>query len=141
MPRPMPVPPVARRVVKNGSKMRARLLGEMPAPSSLTSTVALPPALVVVIETSVAPCLAELSMRLASTIAAFSADIRRARSPPASTRTASLVSAGSSASAAPIEVLSPLGARFSALARSSSRRTSRLSRPASVTILFEKRRR
>ncbi len=40
--RPMPVPPEARRVVKNGSKIRASLPAEMPRPSSMTSSTIWP---------------------------------------------------------------------------------------------------
>lgn len=40
--RPMPVPPEARRVVKNGSKIRVSLPAEMPRASSMTSSTIWP---------------------------------------------------------------------------------------------------
>ena len=40
MPSPMPVPPDSRRVVKNGSKILARLAAEIPSPSSPRGKIA-----------------------------------------------------------------------------------------------------
>ncbi len=83
IPSPIPVPPVSRQVVKKGSKMRARLLGEMPGPSSAAEMATDPSVVAADNEKRPAPCRAELSIRLASTIAAFSGDIlNRISAPP-----------------------------------------------------------
>ena len=88
MPSPMPVPPLSRRVVKNGSKMRARLLGEMPAPSSLTTmrddvAARLPPTAKTRSRHGGPNC--RRGWRARSR--AFSADMRNRRSAPPSTST------------------------------------------------------
>ena len=136
MPSPMPVPPLSRLVVKNGSKMRARLFAEMPSPSSAAAMMTGPSVPAADNEKDLAPCRAELSMRLASTIAAFSGDIRNRRSAPPSILMASRHvwwQAAFSASAS--DVVSSVEIELSARASSISRRTSRFSRSASAMML------
>src|ERR1700722_15987562 len=139
--RPIPVPPLSRRVVKKLSKICARLLGETPPPLSATFTSSTSFCRIADSSSRELPWRGALAARLEKMMAAFSSVMRIGMSRSPLARRSRVAKAERRPAISPDNLVAPTAIGFSARAKSRRRPEIFASRSASAMMLSRNLRR